>query len=214
MTGRKIGIGITISVVVAAALIGTGIRYVVDYQPKLTQAGVSGTVKSSGTARIGGAFSMVDHKGRQVTDRDFLGKFMLISFGYTFCPDVCPTELQTMSEALDALGEQADKVQPVFATIDPERDTAAVLADYLSNFHPRFIGLTGTTSQVADIARTFGVYYSRVKSQNAPGRDKDYLMNHSAYMFLMDGNGKFRAAFRAGIARDGMVRRIRDELAK
>lgn len=214
MSGRKVGIGITISVVAVAALIGAGIRYAVDFQQKPAQSGISGTVKSSGIARIGGAFSMADHKGRQVTDRDFLGKFMLISFGYTYCPDICPTELQTMSEALDALGEQADKVQPVFATIDPERDTAAVLADYLSNFHPRFMGLTGTATQVADIARTFGVYYSKVKSQNAPGQDKDYLMNHSAYMFLMDGNGKFRAAFRAGIARDGMVRRIRDELAK
>jgi protein SCO1/2 len=214
MPGRKFGIGVTISVVAVAALIGASIRYMVDYEPKSMQSGVSGAVKFSGNARIGGAFSMVDHKGRQVTDRDFRGKFMLISFGYTFCPDICPTELQTMSEALDALGGQADKVQPVFATIDPERDTAAVLADYLSNFHPRFIGLTGTATQVADIARTFGVYYSRVKSQNVPGQDKDYLMNHSAYMFLMDGNGKFRAAFRAGIARDGMVRRIRDELAK
>lgn len=218
MSGRKVGIGITISVIIVAALVGVGIRYFVDSEQKSVIIGMSGTVKSSGTARIGGKFSMVDHRGRQVTDRDFHGKFMLIFFGYTFCPDVCPTELQTMSEVLDSLGGAAEKIQPVFATIDPERDTAAVLADYLSNFHARFIGLTGTAEQIKDTARTFGVYYSRVKSRNAPDsdpdRDKEYLMNHSSYIFLMDGNGKFRAAFRAGIAHDGMVRRIRAELAK
>lgn len=218
MTRRKVGIGIIVSVLIVAALIGTGIGYFVDFQRKPAAAGYSGTVKSSGTARIGGKFSMIDHRGRQVTERDFHGKFMLMLFGYTFCPDICPTELQTMSEVLDALGRDGDRVQPIFVTIDPGRDTAAVLADYLSNFHARFIGLTGAAGQIADIARTFGVYYSRVKSQNArdrdPGQDKDYLMSHSAYIFLMDGNGKFRAAFRAGFARDDMVRRIREELAK
>ncbi len=218
MAGRRVGIGVTVSALIVAALIGIGIRYYVDSEPIPAAAGVSGTVKSSGDGRIGGKFSMIDHRGRQVTERDFHGKFMLIFFGYTFCPDICPTELQTMSEVLDALGRDAEKVRPVFATIDPERDTAPVLADYLSNFHARFIGLTGTKGQVADTARTFGVYYARVKSRNAPDRnpdgEKEYLMNHSAFIFLMDGDGRFRAAFRAGIGNDGMVRRIRAELAK
>ena len=218
MPGRKVGIRLIISVMIVGALVGFGIRQIVDSQQKSSPAGIVGTVKSSGTARVGGAFSMADHRGRQVTDRNFHGKFMLIFFGYTFCPDICPTELQTMSEVLDSLGRDADKLHPVFATIDPERDTAAVLADYLSNFHPHFTGLTGTAQQVADIAKTFGVFYSRVKSQNAsdraPDRDKDYLMNHSSFIFLMDDNGKFRAAFRAGIANAGMIRRIRNELAK
>jgi protein SCO1/2 len=197
-----------------AAIVGAGIRFFVDFQQKPGPAGISGPVKTSGTARIGGKFSMVDHTGRQVTDQDFHGKFMLIFFGYTFCPDICPTELQTMSEVLDTLGDDAEKIHPIFATIDPERDTAPVLADYLSNFHPRFTGLTGTAGQIKDIAKTFGVFYSRVKSKNEPGQDKDYLMNHSSFIFLMDGAGKFRAAFRAGIANQGMVRRIRNELAK
>lgn len=214
MLRRKFGIGAIFFVMIVAAVIGIGIRYVVDYQQNPTAAGVSGVVRSSGTARIGGEFSMIDHRGRKITDRDFHGKFMLIFFGYTFCPDVCPTELQTMSEVLDTLGGEAENITPVFATIDPQRDTAAVLADYLSNFHARFVGLTGNADQVADLAKTFGVFYSRVKSRNASDHDEDYLMNHSSFIFLMDAKGKFRAAFRAGIANKGMVRRIRDELAK
>ena len=159
---------------------------------------------------------MVDHRGRQVTDADFRGKFMLLLFGYTFCPDVCPTELQTMSDVLDTLGPKAENIQPIFVTIDPERDTVAVLADYLLNFHSRLIGLTGTELQISEIARTYGVFYARAKVRDAPDqdKDKDYLMNHSSYIFLMDRDGKFRAAFRAGIAIKGMVRRIRDELGK
>jgi cytochrome oxidase Cu insertion factor (SCO1/SenC/PrrC family) len=214
MLKHKVGIGVTISVMIVAALVGGGIRYFVDSQYNSTAVAVSGPVKSSGTARIGGKFAMVDHRGQNVTDQDFRGKFMLIFFGYTFCPDVCPTELQTMSETLDTLGGAAGKITPVFATIDPERDTAAVLADYLSNFHARFVGLTGSAGQVADLAKTFGVFYSRVKSRDASDQNNDYLMNHSSFIFLMDDKGKFRAAFRAGIAIEGMVRRIRDELAK
>jgi len=214
MLKGKVGIGATIFVLIVAALIGIGIRVIVDSRKNSPVAVISGPVKSSGTARIGGAFSMVDHRGRAVTQRDFHRKFMLIFFGYTFCPDVCPTELQTMSEVLDALGGEAEKITPVFATIDPQRDTAAVLADYLSNFHGQFVGLTGAAEQVKALAKTFGVFYSRVKSQKASDPDEDYLMNHSSFIFLMDGKGEFRAAFRAGIANKGMVRRIRNELAK
>lgn len=214
MSGRKVGIRFILSVMAAAAIIGAGTRYIVDYQQQTGPVGISGPVTTSGTARIGGNFSMVDHKGRQVTDRDFHGKFTLIFFGYTFCPDICPTELQSMSEVLDTLGADAEKIHPIFATIDPERDTAPVLADYLSNFHPRFTGLTGTAEQVADITKSYGVFYSRVKSKNEPGQDKDYLMNHSSFIFLMDDAGKFRAAFRVGIANKGMVRRIQNELTK
>ncbi len=214
MLKRKVGIGVTIAVIIMAAFIGIGIRFIVDSQQNSTAAGISGPVKSSGTARIGGKFTGIDHRGRNVTERDFHGKFMLIFFGYTYCPDVCPTELQTMSEVLDTLGGEAENITPVFATIDPDRDTAAVLADYLSNFHARFVGLTGGAAQVADLAKTFGVFYSRVKSQNTSDQDKDYLMNHSSFIFLMDAKGKFRAAFRAGIANKGMVRRIRDDMAK
>ena len=214
MSGRKVGIRFILSAMAAAAIIGAGIRYIVDYQQQTGPVGISGPVTTSGTARIGGKFSMVDHKGRQVTDRDFHGKFTLIFFGYTFCPDICPTELQTMSEVLDTLGADAEKIHPIFATIDPERYTAPVLADYLSNFHPRFTGLTGTAEQVADITKSYGVFYSRVKSKNEPGQDEDYLMNHSSFIFLMDDAGKFRAAFRVGIANKGMVRRIQNELTK
>jgi protein SCO1/2 len=96
-----------------------------------------------------GPFLLIDHKGRPVTDRDFRGKFMRVFFGYTFCPDVCPIDLQIISKAVDALGEAGNRVQPIFITVDPKRDTVEVLARYVSHFHPRLLGLTGTPEQVA-----------------------------------------------------------------
>ena len=100
-----------------------------------------------------GPFALTDHTGKKVTDEDYRGKFMLIAFGYTYCPDVCPTGLQAMSVAMDSLGEQADWVQPIFITIDPERDTPEVMKEYVAAFHPSLIGLTGTPQQIAERRR-------------------------------------------------------------
>jgi protein SCO1/2 len=143
---------------------------------------------SSGTALVGGPFTMTDQDGRQVTDKDFLGKYMLVFFGYTYCPDVCPTELQVMTAALDQLGPEADKIQPIFVSIDPARDTPAVLKSYVANFGPRLIGLTGTPDQVAGIAKAYRVYYA--KAGNASSAT-DYLMDHSSIIYLMGPDGRF-----------------------
>lgn len=144
--------------------------------------------QGSGTALVGGPFTLVNQDGRPVTEKDFLGKYMLVFFGYTFCPDVCPTELQVMTAALDQLGPLADRIQPIFVSIDPERDTPQVLKAYVGNFGPRLIGLTGTSAEVASIARAYRVYYA--KAANA-GSSTDYLMDHSSIIYLMGPDGHF-----------------------
>lgn len=142
----------------------------------------------TGTALIGGPFSLVDHTGKRVSEKDFAGKYMLIFFGYTFCPDFCPGELQVISAALDRLGPDAERITPVFVTIDPERDTVAVMKDYVSNFHPRMVGLTGTPEEIAAMAKAWRVYYGRPKGEEGK---TDYLMDHSTFTYLMGPDGKF-----------------------
>jgi cytochrome oxidase Cu insertion factor (SCO1/SenC/PrrC family) len=141
---------------------------------------------------IGGPFTLVDQNGRTVTNETLKGKPTLIYFGYTFCPDVCPTSLLLMETAVEKLGpDAAKKVNLVFITIDPERDTQKLIKDYVSNFSPTFIGLTGTPEQVTAAARAYRVYYQKV-----PGKDgAPYLMDHSSIVYLLDRNGRFVTHF-------------------
>jgi cytochrome oxidase Cu insertion factor (SCO1/SenC/PrrC family) len=145
-----------------------------------------------GQPAIGGPFSLVDQNGRTVTGETLKGKPTLIYFGYTFCPDVCPTSLLLMETAIDKLGpDAAKKVNLVFITIDPERDTQKLIKDYVGNFGATFIGLTGTPEQVAAAARAYRVYYQKV-----PGKDgAPYLMDHSSIVYLLDRNGRFITHF-------------------
>ncbi|WP_395687414.1 SCO family protein [Aestuariivirga sp.] len=142
----------------------------------------------SGVAMVGGPFTLTDQDGRVVTDRDFAGKYMLIFFGYTYCPDICPTELQVMTAALDSLGAQSERIQPIFISIDPARDTPEVLKAYVSNFGPRLIGLTGTPDQIAAVARNYRVYFARAGNTQSAS---DYLMDHSSIIYLMGPDGRF-----------------------
>ncbi len=148
--------------------------------------------RSFGEALVGGPFTMVNQKGETVTEQSFAGKPMLLFFGYTFCPDVCPTELQVMAEALRQLGDKGTDIQPILVSIDPERDTPQVLSDYVANFGPQFIGLTGTPEQVKAIAATYRVYYARVENKTDP---QSYLMDHSSIIYLMGPDGKFLKHF-------------------
>lgn len=141
---------------------------------------------------LGGPFSLVDQSGKAVTERDFAGRWMLVYFGYSFCPDVCPTELGTMAAALDAMGPAGATVVPAFISVDPQRDTPAHLADYVSRFHPRMQGLTGTPEQVAEAARRYRVYYARVQRPE----NTDYLMDHSSFIYLVGPDAKVRSLFR------------------
>jgi cytochrome oxidase Cu insertion factor (SCO1/SenC/PrrC family) len=141
---------------------------------------------------LGGPFSLTDQSGRAVTERDFADGWMLIYFGYSYCPDVCPTELGTMAAAVDAMGAAGEKVVPALISVDPQRDTPAQLADYVARFHPRMLGLTGTLEQVADAARRYRVYYARVQRPEMT----DYLMDHSSFIYLVGPDARVRALFR------------------
>jgi protein SCO1/2 len=166
-----------------------------------------GPLESVGTASIGGDFTLVDQNGKTRRAEDFRGKLMLIYFGYTYCPDVCPTELQTMGDALDLLGNKQDAVQPIFVTIDPERDTSEQLRLYAESFHPRLVALTGSKEQVAAAARAYKVYYAK-----RPQEGGDYLMDHSSFVFLMGRDGKYLTHFGPGTTPEQMAAVIRPRL--
>jgi protein SCO1 len=141
-------------------------------------------------AALGGPFQLTASDGRQVTDRDFHGKYLLIYFGYTICPDVCPTTLQSVTQALDTLAGKADRLQPVLVTVDPARDTPAVLAQYVAAFSPRLLGLTGTPQQIAQIEQEYHVYAAARRTGAKPD---DYTVDHSSALYLMGPDGAFIA---------------------
>jgi len=140
----------------------------------------------SGTAAVGGPYVLTDQNGAPRSDRDFHGRWVLLYFGYTFCPDVCPTTLAKISAALGKLGSQADRFVPVFITIDPARDTPSVLKSYLAAFGPQFVGLTGKPSDIAKVAHSYRVYYAK-----HPLAGGNYAMDHSSVIYLIDPNGNF-----------------------
>lgn len=156
---------------------------------------------------VGGPFTLVDADGKEVTDKDFLGKFMLVYFGYTFCPDICPTELGMVAKALDALTpEQRDKIVPLFITIDPERDTPAVMKTYAAAFHPKIVGLTGSVEQIEQAKTAYHVY-----GKKAPGTDeKSYSMDHSSVLYLMGPDGAFLRHFNMNATLDQVVEELRN----
>jgi protein SCO1 len=141
-------------------------------------------------AAIGGPFQLTDQAGQTVTDKDLKGRPTLIFFGFTHCPDVCPTSLFEISEVLKAMGKDADRVNAYFVSVDPERDTAAAMKDYLSSFDPHLKGLTGNPEAVAKVLSAYRVY-----SKKVPLKDGDYTMDHTALIYLMDRDGRFVAPF-------------------
>ena len=154
--------------------------------------------------KVGGPFALENGNGQVVTDRTFRGKYMLVYFGYTHCPDVCPTTLNAVADALDKLGPLANKLQPVFITIDPKRDTPAVMKEYAAAFTPRLVGLTGTPEQIAKVAKEYHVFYS--VTQKAPN---DYEVDHSSVLYLMGPKGKFVAPLRTGETGEEIANRLR-----
>ncbi|MBR1207919.1 SCO family protein [Bradyrhizobium sp. AUGA SZCCT0051] len=159
---------------------------------------------------VGGPFALTDQAGHARTDKEFRGRLMLVYFGFTYCPDVCPTDLQAIALALDKLGPDGDQVQPIFITVDPERDTAAHLAEYVPLFHPRLIGLTGSFDAIRKVADAYKVYYARVPLKDAG----DYTVDHTAYIYLMDRDGNYLGFFPPGTSADRMVEIIRPRLAE
>jgi cytochrome oxidase Cu insertion factor (SCO1/SenC/PrrC family) len=152
----------------------------------------SDTQTGSGTALIGGPFEMVNQKGESVTDKTYVGQYTLLFFGFTNCKDVCPAELQVITAALLQMGADADKMTPLFVTVDPDRDTPDVMKTYVSAFHPRLQGLTGTPEQVAKMAKAYHIFYAKVPN---PKDSNDYEMDHSSILYLMGPDGKFLKHF-------------------
>ena len=169
----------------------------------------AGKTQSEGTALIGGPFSLTDANGKRVTERDFRGKLMLVFFGYTHCPDVCPTELQTLSDVMEKLGGDAGKLAPIFISLDPERDTPQVLADYMKNFSPRIVALTGDEKDIASAAKAYRVYYRKA----AAGGEENYAVDHSAFVYLMDAEGKYVTHFAFNMPLDSMLAVLRKKIA-
>ena len=186
--------------VLLAILVVCGVLLYQLYQRTLDGGG------TGGAALIGGPFELVDQNGTAVTDQTFKGKLMLIYFGFTFCPDACPTALGVMSAAMDKLDVAADRVAPIFITVDPDRDTQAVMKEYVSSFHPAMVGLTGTPEQIAKVAKAYRVFYQKAAG-STPG---EYLMDHTLLIYLMDGDGQYLTHF----GPDATPEQIADEIRK
>jgi cytochrome oxidase Cu insertion factor (SCO1/SenC/PrrC family) len=149
---------------------------------------------------IGGPFALIDQDGRRRTDADFRGKVLLIYFGFSYCPDVCPADLQEIGLAVDRLGPAGDAVQPIFITLDPARDTPEHLNEYVAMFHARFVGLTGDAAAIDAAARAYRVYYARVALEKS-----DYTVDHSAFIYLMGRQGEYLGFFPPGTPADILV---------
>lgn len=163
----------------------------------------------SGRYPIGEPFRLSDAAGRRVALSDFEGRLVLLYFGFASCPDVCPTDLATIAEALRALGASASEVQPVLITLDPERDSPAMLREYAQAFHPSFIALTGSEEEIRRVATSFKVFYEKVPVRGG----QTYVIDHTAYTFLLDRGGKFVILFPPGTAAERMVEMLREQLA-
>jgi protein SCO1/2 len=167
--------------------------------------GAAGTMLASA---IGGPFQLVDQNGKRVSDADLKGKWQLLFFGYTHCPDACPTALNEIALALDKLGDKRDKVEVVFITVDPERDTPQVLKSYVQSFDASIVALTGSPDQIAQAAKAYRVFYAK-----HPRPDGGYEMDHSAVIYVMDPQGRFTATFTPESTADAIAERLQKLLS-
>ena len=173
---KKVLIAASVAIVLGSAFAAW--RY---FGAKQTAAPFEGT-----NVTFGGPFKLVDHNGRATTNQQFLGQYLIVFFGYTSCPAVCPTTLLTISQALDQVGSEATLVQPLFVSVDPERDTPKVLAEYVAQFDKRILGLTGSAAEIANVARAFHVYYRKI-----PDDHGGYDIEHTATIYVMGPDGEF-----------------------
>jgi protein SCO1/2 len=187
-----------VCLLLAVAIVGVGV-----WRGLLSQA----------TPTIGGPFTLTDQFGKARSDADFRGQYMLVFFGFTNCPDICPIELQTISDALDQLdAKQSAKVAPIFITVDPARDTPDVLRAYVANFHPRLVALTGSSEAIGTIAKSYRVFYAKATGTNAPSDPAAYILDHSAVVYLMGPKGEYVAHFSPGTTAQAMAEDLRDRL--
>ncbi|XP_021289568.1 protein SCO1 homolog 1, mitochondrial isoform X2 [Herrania umbratica] len=199
---------------------GMGIIFYYDKEKKRHIEEISNASKavkegpSAGKAAIGGPFSLINHDDKPVTEKDFLGKWTMIYFGFTHCPDICPDELQKLAAAVDKIKEKAGiEIVPVFISVDPERDTTEQVREYVKEFHAKLIGLTGTSDEIKKVARAYRVYYMKTAEE-----DSDYLVDHSIVMYLMDPNMEFVKFFGKNSdvdsLTDGVIKEIKQRKLK
>jgi protein SCO1/2 len=165
---------------------------IIYYQVKSQPLSYVSDKKSESKIEIGGPFKLIDQHGKLRSSQEFKGKLMLIYFGYSFCPDICPLGLQNITQALNDLGRDRDQVVPIFITVDPKRDTPEHLAIYASNFHPAFVMLTGSTGEIEQLKKKFKVYSALAKTDQST---QDYLIDHTTLVYLMDRNGHYLESF-------------------
>jgi protein SCO1/2 len=193
-------------IIIAAGLIIGGAAALAVFPEAREKLLPSPRTTVSGKALVGGPFTLTDATGKEVTDKDFRGRYMLVFFGFTSCPDICPAGLQLISAALDNLGPKADRLTPVFVSVDPERDTPPKIGAYVKNFNSRFVALTGTPQQVADVAKAYKVYYKKVPNEGgAPG---DYGLDHTSIIYLMGPDGEFVTHFTPTTTVDDMTAKL------
>ena len=205
-----------LGVAVLIIIIGVTLRFFASPQSMVSPAGVTVVdkggreIKGSKPPSIGGRFTLISQDGRPVTDADFRGKNILVFFGFTNCPDVCPLTLNNISRAMVLLGADANKIQPLFISVDPLRDTPNVLRKYLKHFDHRIIGLTGTPKQVVAVQRAYRIFAQR---RNAVGGSSDdYLMDHTSISYMMGPSGEFKTFFSNGSTPEEFVTKIRQQL--
>ena len=184
-----------------AALIGGVLWYESEKVPGL------GSVVTTGQADVGGPFQLTDQSGKRVSDKDFRGRYMLIYFGYSFCPDVCPTTLAVMAQALEKLGDRSQRITPILITIDPERDTPKVLEDYVKAFGPSFVGLTGSADEIKAVEKKYRVY-----AVKKPLEGGNYGMDHSSVIYLMGPDGKLVSFYDEAISPDDLAKDLRAKI--
>jgi protein SCO1/2 len=197
--------GASIALLIVASLFGCGVAVAAE-QPSAAQM-MDDLMYGRGT--VGAPFTLTDATGRRRSSSEFRGKLLVVYFGYTYCPDVCPTDVMAISEALRALGSAAQDIQPVFITIDPERDTP-LLADYLAAFHPGFIGLTGSPDEIRAVANSYKAFYAKAPD----ARGGDYSIDHAGVIYLMGRNGEYLGFMPPQTSPDRLTEILRKSLAR
>ena len=192
-----------------AFVVSVGVARAEDVLPDQATAAQMMDDLMYGRGTVGGPFTLTDSGGRQRSDSDFRGKLMIVYFGYTFCPDVCPADLMAITQALDALGPAADGVQPIFITVDPERDSK-VLAEYVRAFHKSLIGLTGTPEEIRKVANAYKAFYAKV-----PGTPNgDYVIDHTGVIYLMGRGGEYLGFMPPQTGPEKLTEILRKQLSK
>ena len=189
-------------------VVGLAIASLIAYYQIRTEQGSASINKNVVAANFGGPFTLINEDGEQVTQDDFKGQYRLIYFGFTFCPAICPTELQKITAALNELGPAGEKIKPIFITVDPERDTVETMKQYIGSFHPNFTGLSGSMAQIDQAKKSYKIYAAKVQDETM----SDYTMDHSSYIYFLDPDDNLVRIFKIDDTAQDMVQVIKPSL--